>query len=45
MNKISIEPRKGLLLMWESWLEHSVEKNKNKDEGRISLVFNLTSLK
>jgi uncharacterized protein (TIGR02466 family) len=45
MNKISIEPRKGLLLMWESWLEHSVEKNRNVDEGRISLVFNLTSLK
>jgi uncharacterized protein (TIGR02466 family) len=40
---ISMNPEKGLLIMWESWLEHSVEKNQNKDLGRISLVFNLKS--
>jgi uncharacterized protein (TIGR02466 family) len=31
----------GLLLMWESWLEHFVPPNANNSTGRISLVFNL----
>lgn len=37
---IQITPEAGLLLMWESWLEHEVEKN-NSDDGRITLVFNI----
>jgi len=42
MSEINIQPRKGLLLMWESWLEHSVPKN-NSNEGRITMAFNLKS--
>jgi len=38
---IQIFPHKGLMLMWESWLEHSVPKTLNENESRISLVFNL----
>jgi len=34
------KPEKGLLLMWQSWLEHEVPVTENK-EGRITLVFNL----
>jgi len=30
-----------LLLMWESWLPHLVPKTKNKDNGRITMVFNI----
>jgi uncharacterized protein (TIGR02466 family) len=43
LNTISITPMKGMLLMWESWLEHSVEKTENEDLARISLAFNLSS--
>ena len=39
-DQIVCKPEKGLLLMWESWLEHEVPKNTNQD-GRISLVFNI----
>lgn len=41
-DELVIHPQKGLLLMWESWLEHSVPNNFNTDDGRITLVFNLT---
>ena len=37
--KIMIVPENGLLLIWESWLEHEVLKNLS--DNRISLVFNL----
>ena len=37
--KIVMLPENGLLLIWESWLEHEVPKN-NSDK-RITLVFNL----
>lgn len=39
-NIIQYEPKKGLLLMWESWLEHEVPKN-NSVDGRITIAFNL----
>lgn len=42
-DSLTFEPKKGLLLMWESWLEHSVVRNTNKENGRISLVFNISS--
>lgn len=38
----SFEIKKGLILIWESWLEHYVPKNLNHDSGRISLIFNLS---
>lgn len=38
--RIHFVPEDGLLLMWESWLEHEVPKNNSK-AGRITLVFNL----
>lgn len=37
--KIAIIPENGLLLIWESWLDHEVPKNNS--ENRITLVFNL----
>lgn len=37
--KIVMVPKNGLLLMWESWLDHEVPRN-NSDQ-RITLVFNL----
>jgi uncharacterized protein (TIGR02466 family) len=37
--KIAYVPENGLLLIWESWLEHEVPKNNSKN--RITLVFNL----
>lgn len=37
--KVAIIPENGLMLIWESWLEHEVPKN-SSDE-RITLVFNL----
>lgn len=40
-DELVINPQKGLLLMWESWLEHSVPENFNTDTGRITIVFNL----
>ena len=35
----SVEPRPGLLLMWESWLRHEVLPGMGKDE-RLSISFN-----
>lgn len=40
-SEIYVEPYVGLLLMWESWLEHEVEPN-NSDESRIALIFNIS---
>jgi len=37
--KVMIMPFNGLLLLWESWLEHEVPKNKSTK--RTTLVFNL----
>lgn len=36
---VSIEPRPGTLLLWESWLRHDVPMNRAADE-RISASFN-----
>ena len=36
---VSVEPRPGLLLMWESWLRHEVVPGTAKGE-RISISFN-----
>ncbi|MEA1672639.1 TIGR02466 family protein [Nitrospirillum sp. BR 11163] len=36
---ITVAPREGTLLMWESWLRHEVALNR-ADEERISLSFN-----
>jgi uncharacterized protein (TIGR02466 family) len=36
---VSIEPRPGLLLMWESWLRHEVLPGAGKGE-RLSISFN-----
>lgn len=36
---ISLEPRAGLLLMWESWLRHEVLPGKGRGE-RLSISFN-----
>jgi uncharacterized protein (TIGR02466 family) len=36
---VSIEPRAGLLLMWESWLRHEVLRGTAKRE-RLSISFN-----
>jgi uncharacterized protein (TIGR02466 family) len=38
--RIHFVPEDGLLLIWESWLEHEVPRNFSK-EGRITMVFNL----
>ena len=38
-----IDPRDNQLLMFPSWLEHSVEPNMNPIEERITIAFNLTS--
>jgi uncharacterized protein (TIGR02466 family) len=40
IEEISITPKKGLLLIWESWIPHVVPKTNNKD-GRITMVFNI----
>ena len=39
-DRIICKPEKGLLLLWESWIEHEVSKN-NSEDGRITLVFNV----
>ena len=39
-DQIFINPVTGLMLIWESWLNHEVPKNASKD-GRITVVFNL----
>ena len=36
---VSVEPRPGLLLMWESWLRHEVLSGKGRGE-RLSISFN-----
>jgi len=36
---VSVEPRSGLLLMWESWLRHEVLPGKGRGE-RLSISFN-----
>jgi uncharacterized protein (TIGR02466 family) len=36
---VSIEPRPGLLLMWESWLRHEVLPGTGKGD-RLSISFN-----
>jgi uncharacterized protein (TIGR02466 family) len=36
---VSVEPRPGLLLLWESWLRHEVLPGAGKDE-RLSVSFN-----
>ena len=36
---VSVEPRPGLLLMWESWLRHEVLRGTGRDE-RLSISFN-----
>ncbi len=41
IEEISITPKKGLLLMWESWIPHVVPQTHNT-EGRITMVFNLS---
>lgn len=37
----AINPKKGMLLLWESWLPHFVPKNNSKT-GRITMVFNFS---
>lgn len=39
---IPIFPEEGLLVLWESWMPHSVPKNKS-DSERVTLVFNLST--
>ena len=36
---VSVEPKPGTLLLWESWLRHEVPVN-NARRARISLSFN-----
>jgi uncharacterized protein (TIGR02466 family) len=36
---VDVEPKPGMLLLWESWLRHGVETNRAKGE-RISVSFN-----
>jgi uncharacterized protein (TIGR02466 family) len=36
---VSVEPRPGLLLLWESWLRHEVLPGRAK-EDRLSVSFN-----
>lgn len=38
-NFVAVEPRRGLLLLWESWLRHEVMPNVGKGE-RLSISFN-----
>ena len=39
---LPVFPEPGLLLLWESWVSHSVPKNKS-ESGRVTLVFNLSA--
>jgi len=39
----SFNVENGLIIMWESWLEHYVPKNLNLNGSRISLVFNIST--
>lgn len=36
---VTLQPRPGLLLLWESWLRHEVLPGRSKDE-RLSISFN-----
>jgi uncharacterized protein (TIGR02466 family) len=36
---VAVQPRPGLLLLWESWLRHGVEAHAAR-EPRISVSFN-----
>jgi uncharacterized protein (TIGR02466 family) len=36
---VSVEPRPGMLLLWESWLRHEVLAGAGKGE-RLSISFN-----
>jgi len=36
---VDVQPRSGMLLLWESWLRHGVETNGAR-EPRISVSFN-----
>ena len=36
---VSVEPRPGLLLLWESWLRHEVRPGRHKGD-RFSVSFN-----
>jgi uncharacterized protein (TIGR02466 family) len=36
---VSVEPKSGTILMWESWLRHDVPVNHGRSE-RISVSFN-----
>jgi uncharacterized protein (TIGR02466 family) len=36
---VTVEPRRGLLLLWESWLRHEVLPGKARGE-RLSISFN-----
>lgn len=38
---VSVEPRRGLLLLWESWLRHEVVAGKS-DGQRLSVSFNFS---
>ena len=38
---VSVDPRPGLLLMWESWLRHEVLPGAPKGE-RLSISFNFS---
>jgi len=39
-HQVFFNAEKGLLVLWQSWIEHEVPENKSQ-EGRITLVFNL----
>jgi uncharacterized protein (TIGR02466 family) len=36
---VTVEPKRGLMLMWESWLRHEVMPGSGKGE-RLSISFN-----
>ena len=38
---VTVQPRPGLLLLWESWLRHEVMPGTGKAE-RLSISFNLS---
>ena len=40
-SEVIISPKKGMFLMWEAWLPHLVPRTHNKDDGRITMVFNI----
>ena len=42
--KIALEPSNNTLYIFPSWLQHSVEPNKNKNILRKSISFNFISL-